>query len=448
MINERLEPTVLEWLDDGGDSVPRDGVKNVLAAAATVGQRPAWAFPQRWLPGGMVGLDGRPTLAGQLGILVAVALLALLAVTAAYVGSQRHQLPLRPTGDVIAFRHGDQIAVANTDGTQEAVVSGNVAFARSPVFSPDGIRIAFVSPATAADLSGSLMVVPFDGSRQPMDVGHGLVLTPSQTTEFSWSPTSQQLVFSASQDGATKLFVANADGSAAPQPITDGSAAADLPDWNPNTDLIAYRSRDPDGTHTNIVQIAINGSEPLTKAGVVAADAFISRPRWRPNDDHVDDAGVPAWVLAYSINAGFGTNTSAAIDPGMGTIDALPLTSPVSDWEGGLPWSPDGSQVAVLTEGGVTLAAFDEGFNAISHPYDGPSLDLGNVIDCWVEWSPDDTSLYGGSPGSCDHIVRVPIASPASAVRLPMNITGTASWRPRPQNSQATETPQSPGPTP
>jgi hypothetical protein len=120
----------------------------------------------------------------------------------------------------------------------------------------------------------------------------------------------------------------------------------------------------------------------------------------------------------------------------MGPISPLPLDSQVLGWEGGLPWSPDGSQVAVLTEGaGLVVAAYDEGFTGTAHPYNGHFLDLGSVMDCWVEWVPGGLSMYGGSPGFCDHVVEVPLDSSTPAQTLPMQITGLASWRPQPETS-------------
>ena len=428
MTTERIDPRIFDFLNEGPEIGPADGFDRAIAAVELVDQRPGWTLPERWLPGALVGLDGRPSRATWLGILVVLTFLLLIG--AAFVGSRLIQLPAGPFGDVFVFEDGNAIAVAARDGSAKRVVSGNVPFGRTPVFSPDGTLIAFSAPLAADMENGLLMVVPFDGSAAPTDVGDGLVLTNSQTSQFSWSPDGARLVFSATRDGVTQLFVANADGTGSPQAITNGSGAADLPDWNSNTDLIAYRSKDADGEHINIFQIRTDGSEALIKTGAVAVDAFISRPRWRPHDNHVDDSGVPAWVLSYGLNAGFGTDTGAVIDPGMGPIDALPLTVPVSDWEGGLPWSPDGSQVAVLTEDGVVVAAFDTGSNATTHPYQGLFLDLGNVLDCWVQWSPDGQSLYGGTPGSCDHIVQVPLADPTAVQTLPMNISGAADWQP------------------
>ena len=443
MNSDRLDPVLMAWLNDDVEAAPREGLANAIAATETVSQRPGWTFPQRWLPTPLVGLDGRPSTVARVGVLVALTLLLLLALAVGFVGSQRNLLPVGPSGDVFVYQDGNSITVASHDGSEARLVSGGVPFGRTPVFSPDGKMIAFTAPAAAGGLDGLLMVVPFDGSAPPINVSGDLVLTPSETNQFSWSRDSTRLVFSATKDGAAQLFIVSANGGT-PRPITDGTVAADLPDWNSNTDLIAYRSKDSDGIHTNVIQIATDGAAPLNRTGVVAADASISRPRWRPNDHHTDDLGIPVWVLAYSINEGFGTDTNAVIDPGLGPINSLPLTSPVGDWEGGPPWSPNGSQIAVFTDNGVVLAAFDEGYTGPAHPYDGAFLDLGNVINCWMEWSPDGLSVYGGSPGSCDHIVRIPIANPTAAETLPMTITGAANWRPQPDASGQPDASRSP----
>jgi hypothetical protein len=144
-----------------------------------------------------------------------------------------------------------------------------------------------------------------------------------------------------------------------------------------------------------------------------------------------DDAGDDLSVLSYSINEGFGSQTTAKLDPGLGPINSLPLDNAVSGGESGPPWSPDGSQVAVLMAGGgIVLAAFDEGFQGSAHPYDGQLLDLGNVIDCWVDWSPDGQTLYGGSPGACDHVVQLSPARPDAAATLPLTLKGPATmWQ-------------------
>jgi tetratricopeptide (TPR) repeat protein len=75
-----------------------------------------------------------------------------------------------------------------------------------PVWSPDGTRIAFVTPAIDSD---DIWVVNVDGSNpQP--------LTPNPwewDKHPSWSPDSEKIVFWSNRSGLMQLYVMNADGT-------------------------------------------------------------------------------------------------------------------------------------------------------------------------------------------------------------------------------------------
>ena len=67
---------------------------------------------------------------------------------------------------------------------------------------------------------------------------------------------------------------------------------------------------------------------------------------------------------------------------------------------------------------GVIVADYDS-----STPYNGLVRKLGPIADCWVDWVPDGTGLYGGSPGDCSQTVLIPLSQPSAP-------SGTASWKP------------------
>jgi TolB protein len=75
-----------------------------------------------------------------------------------------------------------------------------------PVWSPDGTRIAFVTPAIDSD---DIWVVNADGSNpQP--------LTPNPwewDKHPSWSPDSDKIVFWSNRNGLMQIYVMNADGT-------------------------------------------------------------------------------------------------------------------------------------------------------------------------------------------------------------------------------------------
>ena len=131
----------------------------------------------------------------------------------------------------------------------------------------------------------------------------------------------------------------------------------------------------------------------------IAPDASLSKPRWAPDERS----------MSYLSNAGYGAQTRAVIALGFGHV-AVPWTGDIGGHvENGMPWSPDGRHLAILTatDGVIVADAADK------DSYKGSLRRLGHVADCWIEWSPDSSALYGGSPGDCDHVVVIPLSDPS-----------------------------------
>jgi hypothetical protein len=66
----------------------------------------------------------------------------------------------------------------------------------------------------------------------------------------------------------------------------------------------------------------------------------------------------------------------------------------------------------------------------VEAPYDGELRHLGEAVDCWIDWAPDGTAIYGGSPDGCEETVVVPVEDPESVFTLPGSGPGIASWQP------------------
>ena len=49
-MNERFDAVMADWIREGPDRGPTEGLQRALAATRRVSQRPGWTFPQRWLP--------------------------------------------------------------------------------------------------------------------------------------------------------------------------------------------------------------------------------------------------------------------------------------------------------------------------------------------------------------------------------------------------------------
>ena len=120
---------------------------------------------------------------------------------------------------------------------------------QSPVWSPDGQRIAFLS---RRDGNKELYVVSADGSGQ-----RRLTRDARYPATPAWSPDGRKIAFESGRDGTTGVYVVNADGSGQRRLARNG----DAPAWSPDGRTIAFFS------DAKIYLMNADGSEhrPLTK---------------------------------------------------------------------------------------------------------------------------------------------------------------------------------------
>ena len=427
MNGQRHDAMLVDWLAEGPRQGSVQGLERALAATRRVGQRPAWTFPSRWLPAGLTRFSPGVGRLAVVGVLLVLALLMLAAIASTLVGGSRRLPP--PLGGSaarpLAYEATDGIHVARLDGTHSLKLSGSVDGARSPAFSPDGTNVAFLAPSPDGGPGGRLYVVPADGSIEPVEVGGDLAVTLADVAPISWSPDGRQIAVAAYEQGVSRIYVVDADGERR-VPITDPSADADLPSWSPDGLRIAYRVTAPDGLRTYLRTALSDGTDVQDVALVVASDGSLSRLSWSPTDP----------VLSYAFNPGFGSQTSAVIDMGL-QHTAEPWTAGIGGYpDHGIPWSPDGQQLAILTATDGVIVADTVSSTDVLDPnkngngYQGELHRLGPVADCWVDWSPDGTALYGGSPDGCHRVVVIPLSDPSASFELPGSTGGLASWRP------------------
>jgi hypothetical protein len=422
MSPDMFDSAVADWLQEGPDRGPRHGLERALAAARRVDQRPRWVFPQRWLPRAIaLPRTPRQTLA-RFALLVLLGLLLAIALSVVFGGPPpppRIESPFGRAGQtLVAFQEGDAIAVARIDGSLKKTLTGALPFARWPTFSPDGKWLAFVAPSAAGNLGGRLMVVPANGSTGPFEVGHGKEVVAAAVVSLAWSPDSRRVAYAVLDNGVSRIFLATLDG-APPVALTDETANRDLPTWSQDGTRIAYREKDFDGLRTSLRLVSPDGGEAEIVTMMIASDAYLSKLRFGP----------PNFPYTYWWNAGFGTETSSHIDFAFGHHRGLYTGAPPAMADFGVPWSPDGKLLAVMTRtDGVVVINFVNDANEDQTPTHRTFL--GHVADCWIDWAPDGTGLIGGSLGDCSQTVLIPLTDPSRSYTLPGSASGIASWQP------------------
>ena len=404
----RLEGELREFLRAEARLAHADYLDDILLESAGMRQRPSWAFPERWLPMAFAtsGVIAPPRIPWR--FLAVAALLVVLALGGVlYAGSQRH-LPApfgRAENGLVAYgADGDILTVDLATGARRAVVAGPT-IERTPRFSRDGSRIAFLRDAPNGILLG---VTDADGRNE-------LVLTPDafvdiDTDSVVWSPDGGSIAISATPwtrpMGTNWVFLVDTAGG--------GVRELDLPYqyiepyWRPpdGRQLLFYGS-DASGNGLFLVTVDTGSVERLP----VPDPGSALRPLgWTPDGRR----------LAYQVDQDPGGANTHILDLETGAEVVLPVSA------GHL--SNDGTRV---------VGSLDNGQMCVV-PIDGGPCDLigdsrlplqGGTSD--VFWSPDDQQISAVSAGDVDvEPYLVDLASGGQSL-APWVVDGGASWQRR-----------------
>jgi Tol biopolymer transport system component len=374
-------------------------------------RRRQWLIADRWT----WNATARRAAAGGRFVLVAAALLLLiLAVLAAVilVGSPRPAPPFGlTTAGFITMDSADGIVVARIDGSQRHVLVPKDGESISPIWSRDGLHLAFWhrdTPGTPLSLS----VVDQDGSRRRV-IAHGITLREreeslNQPSSISWSPDSERMAYAADTAGGSAIFVADLAGGTTR--ITDPSLNAIDPAWAPNGSTIVYVS----GSTTTLHAVAPDGSNERELASL---KNIVLWPDWSPDGALVAvSAEVDKQLDVFTITADGTSVTNVSHDP--------------SD-EYSPSWSPDGKRLA------WARAPADQSARAyilISDRAGTRVVELRTPADLAPPvWSPDGTRLYSYVMDDTRGFYQLLVLDPegvAPAVRIPADgNVGNGSWQ-------------------
>lgn len=387
-------PALLADLYQAGIPDYRD---DLVQQVARVRQRPAWTFPERWLPMDLatsrVPVTRMPW--RQIGVLALLALVFAAALVA-YVGSQPSRVPAAPfgpaaNGSILFAMDGDIYTADPRTGASKAIVTGPETDVE-PVYSLDGTRVLF-GRTSDSDASRRLLFVGRDD-------GSGLVqLTPeplSNLSSWSFSPDGASIVAFATRDGGPAIVIVPTDGRGQPTFFPVFATSDDgPPQYRPDGSEIMFIGKDPGAASRGVY-----GLDPAT--GIVRPIVLPSPPfdifgaSWSPDGTRIaygtHDTSAEA-ITARTHVVGVDGTGDVAVD---GSSDSIA--------DAGFDWSNDGTRLIIARFYG------DDGSRTRSAivPADGSSAGIEIACppavpsdDCTADWawSPDDTVLHASHIG-------------------------------------------------
>jgi len=237
---ERRLPVLLSELSDGPMPDYRD---DILRRVARTRQRPAWTFPERWIP--MTVLSRRPAVVlrapWRLMSLAALLILVLVALAALYVGSQRRlPAPFGPAvnGQLANWSGGDILVRDSLTGTDRVLVGGPEADAY-PIYSRQGDKFLFVRNYESPNPIIMVATAAGEGIRQVGGEFPGL-------DTIEWSPSGSQIAVGWVDDGVAVVSIVETEGGASR--TLDPGFPATSPFWRPSTDQLLIRGQAGQGT--------------------------------------------------------------------------------------------------------------------------------------------------------------------------------------------------------
>lgn len=232
------------------------------------------------------------------------------------------------------FRKGHLRLTGINDDTSRPLTAGFSAAQKLPAVSPDGSKIAFITPQG----SGEVLEIPLDGSLSRV------IATDGRSPV--WSPIGTQYAF-AGESGIDGIWLRSVSDHWTRPIVTARDLKADVfdsPSISPDGQRVAYQ-RDDD-----ILVSPVSGGTPVR---VVTVEYLPDFPSWSPDGSWISFYDIRRRALAKV--AATGTGTPTILKEGAKYVQ--PRWSPKGDWityiasEGLSLISPDGKTSRLLAPG-------------------------------------------------------------------------------------------------
>ncbi len=333
----RLERDLPGILDDLSAAPTYEYLDDVFARTARMRQRPAWTFPERWLPMANITRPRAFAFAPPLRtIAVALVVIALLlAAVAVYVGSHQQRVP-EPFGParngLIPYESSGDIYVGDPATGASRLVVGGADDDHDPGFSPDGALIAFIrSPNT---MDADLYTVRPDGT----DLKRVTTVPIPSDSWVNWTPDSKHFAVIHKVNGHSQLDMLDMSGQA--RRLAADIAVTELTFRPPLAPEILFRgvkdghiglfAMNADGTNIRtLITSPRPGNSDLEYIGATySADGTrIFYQSWTPAGYQGEEGCCQLWVMDAN-----GSNPHQFVHDAVNAWEGLPAVSPDGQW--------------------------------------------------------------------------------------------------------------------